>query len=475
MPLNILLLVADDHRWESLGANGCAEVATPALDALAAAGVGFDGAHCQGGMHPAVCAPSRASLMTGRDVFTSSQDPTGLEFGGRAFAIPAAMPTVPERLRDNGYVTHHVGKWHNDRATFARSFTSASRVMFGGMSDHDRVPLHDYDPTGAYPEDAARTEPGLSSDLFREAAETFLKTRDRDRPFFLQVAFTAPHDPRDPPPRHRIPADRIALPPNFLPVHPFDTGEMLVRDELLERTPRPPDAVRQHIADYLGMVQHLDEAIAGILATLDAEGLSENTLVIYTADHGIAIGQHGLMGKQNLYEHSTRIPLILSGPGLRRGAREPALVWHADTAATMIDAAGLPPLPDGAGESLLPMARAAGARPPRETFVSLHCVTQRAIRDDRWKLILTLPNPDALMRSAASGRTSRGALVEQLFDLKTDPAETVNLSAHPDCQRIRESLIERLLDWQRRTSDPLLADTRAALVRLARPDPEIAR
>src|SRR4051812_42855246 len=95
---NILLIIADDLRWESLGTNGCTEVRTPHIDGLASRGASFDQAHCQGGMHPAVCAPSRASLMTGRNVFASSQEPMGRTFGGPAFAIPQDMPTVPQML-----------------------------------------------------------------------------------------------------------------------------------------------------------------------------------------------------------------------------------------------------------------------------------------------------------------------------------------------------------------------------------------
>ena len=460
---NILLIVADDLRWESLGCHGCGEVRTPHIDRLAARGATFAGAHCQGGMHPAVCAPSRASLMTGRNVFASSQDPTGRDFGGLAFAIPGTMETVPQRLRAAGYVTHHVGKWHNDRASFARSFSGAGRIMFGGMSDHDRVPLHAFDPSGAYPAEAAHHEPGLSTDLFRAAAEDFLAGHDPRRPFFLQVAFTAPHDPRTPPPRLAVDPATVALPSNFRPEHPFDTGEMLVRDELLEATPRPPEAVRQHIADYLGMVQHLDEAVGGVLAALDARGFAQDTLVIFTADHGLALGQHGLMGKQNLYAHSTRIPLILAGPGVEPGGRPDALVWHGDTAATMLDAAGLPELPGIEGESLLPIASGRRAPPPRETFAMVHAESQRAVRDARWKLIRYLPNARPKNGPAPEGRTSRGTRAEQLFDLAADPGETVNLARDPAHRATRDRLADALIEWQARVGDPLAEATRAAL------------
>ncbi|WP_226783234.1 sulfatase-like hydrolase/transferase [Oceaniglobus trochenteri] len=450
-----MLIMADDHRHESIAANGCEQLSTPHLDGLIASGVSFDGAHCQGGMHPAVCVPSRASLLTGRNVFASSQDPSGKDYEGAAFAIPADMKTVPEMLRAAGYVTHHVGKWHNDRAAFARSYSSCERVMFGGMSDHDKVPLHRFDPEGAYAPEDCYYETGHSTDLFGESAVRFLQAQDKATPFFLKVAFTAPHDPRTPPPEHSVAADTIDLPANYLPVHPFDNGELLVRDELLEKTPRSPDAVRQHIADYYGMVQQLDAAIGDILAALEQRGLREDTLVIYTADHGIGLGQHGLMGKQNLYEHSTRIPLILSGAGLDAGRRVDHLVWHADTTATILECAGLDPHMAQEGQSLVPLANGQDDAPLRDSFCAVYAMSQRMVRDARWKLIQYHPQPDSPMQSVPGAGSSRGSETEQLFDLEADPFETVNLSSSPAHQDIRARLLAELRTWQREAGDPL--------------------
>lgn len=452
---NIILLIADDHRFETLGVNGCEGIATPHLNALATGGANFTRAHCQGGMHPAVCSPSRASLLTGRNIFAASQDPSGLDFGGKAFAIPEDMPTVPQLLRKAGYRTHAIGKWHNDRASFARSFSSASRVMFGGMSDHDSVPRHDFDPTGEYSEKNVVVAKGFSTDLFREAAQTYLREAPTDQPFFMQVAFTAPHDPRTPPPEFAVSPTAVTLPANFAPAHLFDNGEMLVRDELLEAVPRDPDAVRQHIADYYGMVQHLDDAIGQIIRTLDETGQRENTLIIYTADHGIALGQHGLMGKQNLYQHSVQVPLIINGRGFEPTVRE-ELVWHADTAATIFDASGVPSEYAEDGKSLLSRGRT-------EYLFGVHGISQRSVRSDRWKYIAYLPNPQPVMGPAANGRTSRGCFAEQLFDLKSDPLETANLIAQPELQSIRSNLIDNLLAWQRSVNDPLADRTREFL------------
>ncbi|CAH1659761.1 Arylsulfatase A-like enzyme [Hyphomicrobiales bacterium] len=456
-PPNIVVLIADDHRYESIGCNGNSEVETPNLDGLARRGVSFDGAHCQGGMHPAVCVPSRASFLTGRNIFASAVDPTGDDYEASAFAIPAALETFPQRLRAEGYVTHAIGKWHNDKEAFARSFSSGDRLMFGGMSDHDRVPLRRHDPKGNFPESEIYYEDGLSTDLFRDSALDFLRERSSDQPYCLYVAFTAPHDPRTPPDAYMRTGDTVSLPANFLPIHPFDNGEMLVRDELLEALPRPADAVRQHIADYYGMITHLDAAVGAILKALADNGDDANTIVVYTADHGLALGQHGLMGKQNLYEHSLHIPLIIAGPDLPQGQRVPHLVWHADTSATLLELAGCPMDPMAEGRSLLPIMGDPDAD-WRGTFAAAYRLSQRMIRDGRYKLIRYIDQvPLARGPYRADNTPSRGSRTEQLFDLAVDPAETVNLTALPAYAAHRERLARALDAWQLNVGDPLLA------------------
>jgi arylsulfatase A-like enzyme len=457
---SFIFLIADDHRHESIGASGCREVRTPALDRLAATGTSFDGAHCQGGMHPAVCVPSRATLMTGRNIFASSERPDALDYRGggregRSHVIPAGLPTFPQLLREAGYRTHAVGKWHNDRAAFARSFGSAERVFFGGMSDHDRVPLHDFDPAGAY-DAAPRFEAGLSTDLFRQSAVDFLRAADPSEPFCLYVAFTAPHDPRTPPDRFRVDPEALPLPENFLPAHPFDNGEALVRDELLEAFPRTPEAVRGHLADYYGMIGHLDAAVGAILDVAAERDLTENTVVVYTADHGLALGQHGLLGKQNLYEHSLHVPLMIAGPGIPAGRRIPALVWHADTRATVLGLAGIDPGADSEGETLLPLALGRTTE-LRTHFAFAYRMTQRAIRDDRHKLIRYFERARVpATEDQGEGRPTPGSSTSQLFDLAADPHERVNLAWVPEMQAIRQRLEAELVAWQRRVGDPLL-------------------
>jgi arylsulfatase A-like enzyme len=452
---NLVFIISDDHRYESLGSSGNAGVASPNLDALAREGTRFTRAHCQGGMHPAVCVPSRACVLTGRNIFASSVDPTGRDYERTAFAIPPDLRTFPEILRGHGYQTYAVGKWHNDRASFARSFDGARHIMFGGMSDHDHVPLHDFDPTGAYPASAVHYEPGLSTDLFRDAAVSFIRGQDGRRPFCLYLAFTAPHDPRTPPERTRVSPDAVPVPANYLPIHPFDNGEMLVRDELLEAFPRTPDAVRRHVADYYGMIGHIDEAIGAIRAALEAQGLADDTVFVYTADHGIALGQHGLLGKQNLYCHSVQVPLIAAGPGVAAGRVVDELTWHADTHATVLGLLGLAPDPGCEGNDVF----GAGHR-PREHLFAAYRFGQRMARTDRFKLIRYFRADAARRYPTHDGSGTPGTDTEQLFDLAADPLETANLATLPDYADVRDGLARALADWQAAVGDPLLAPDR---------------
>ncbi len=453
---NFVVLFADDHRYESIGIHGNTEVATPNLDALGRRGVVFDGAHCQGGMQGAICVPSRATLMTGRNIFASSAEPTGRR-SPATYAIPDGMPTFPELLRAAGYRTHAVGKWHNDAAAFARSFDGGDQLMFGGMSDHDAVPVRAFDASGAYPDDAIETAEGFSTDLFADAAIRFIEGQDGDRPFLLYVAFTAPHDPRTPPEAWRVDPATVSLPPNMLPVHPFDNGDMDNRDENLADWPREPEAIRQHIADYYGMVAHLDDRIGDIVAALEAQGLADDTVVVYSADHGIGLGQHGLLGKQSRYEHSTHVPLLVAGPGIDAGRRVSDLVWHGDTTATLLELAGLDPAVAADGRSLAPALRGEPLPAWRETFAGAYAFTHRSIQDRRWKLIVNTINPDY-----PELRGTRGADAVQLFDLEADPWERVNLAWDEELAGIRARLEAALVAWQRDAGDPALAATAAS-------------
>lgn len=441
---NVLWMVADDHRFDALGVAGDPVVRTPALDALAAGGVRFGRNYIMGGNSGAVCVPTRACLHTGANVFRACVGSRG--DGQPRGGIPTDVPVLAEVMRRAGYRTYATGKWHNDRESFARGFAGGGRIFFGGMSDHYRVPLHDYDPTGAYPPSARRVGEGFSTELFADAAIDFVRSHHGPEPFFLYAAFTAPHDPRTaPPPYARMyDPERIPLPPSFCADHPFDNGDLHTRDEELAPHPRTPAVVRRHMADYYAMVTHLDAQVGRILAALAESGHARDTVVVYTADHGLAVGRHGLLGKQNLYDHSTRVPLILSGPGLPVGRCVDAVTMSYDLFPTLCALTGTPVPETVEGRSLLSLAT--GERDTlHDSAWAMYRDLQRMVTDGRSKLIRYY-RP----RGGQSG-TDR----VQLFDLETDPWETRDLSADPAYGERLRALAGCLERWQVELGDPL--------------------
>lgn len=424
---NILFLFTDDQRFGTLRALGHPDIRTPTLDALAARGTCFTHAHIMGGSCPAVCMPSRAMLHTGRTLYHLQEQ--GQE-------VPAAHTLLGETLRAAGYHCFGTGKWHNGAAAFNRSFDAGAEIFFGGMEDHWNVPAFDFDPSGRYSaRRACCPNPWLSnevrlracdhvtagkhsSELFADAAVQWLGSYDAAAaPFFLYLSFMAPHDPRTMPPEYLALYDpeQIRLPPNHMGAHPFDNGELHIRDEQLEKWPRTPEAIRRHLAEYYAMITHADAQMGRVLDVLRRRGLLDNTLIVFAGDNGLALGQHGLMGKQNLYDHSVRVPLLFAGPGVPRGEQRDSLCYLLDVFPTLCDLAGVPVPGSVEGRSLLPALRSP-QQPVRDSLYLAYRGLQRAVTDGRHKLI----------EYVVGGRRTT-----QLFDLEADPWELRNLAADP--------------------------------------------
>jgi arylsulfatase A-like enzyme len=438
---NILFIMADDHRHDAIAARGDSVVQTPHLDQLIASGTHFCRNYMLGGLSGAVCVPARAALHTGSNPFAASVG-RGVDVYRDLVRLNPEKVLLAETFRQVGYHTFGTGKWHNCRTSFARSFASGSNIFFGGMSDHDQVPLHDFDPTGQYPDEKKYMGDGFSTDLFSGAAIDFLNTHKEDDPFFLYLAFTAPHDPRTPPTEYAYDPESIALPPNFMDEHPFDNGDMRLRDEVLAEFPRTEREIRQHIADYYGMISHMDAHIGRVLAALEASGKADNTIVVYTADHGLAVGQHGLLGKQNMYEHSVSVPLIVWGPGVPAGEKIEQLSLTYDIYPTLCELAEISVPESVESSSLLPLIRG-NKSTLHETVYSHYKDIQRMVSDGRWKLI----------RYFKSAKDGVGSERIQLFYLVNDPWELADVSAdHP---REVERLQGELAQWMREIGDPL--------------------
>lgn len=419
---NILFLLSDDQNAQAISAMGNAEIRTPAIDSLVTGGFAFRNAYCMGSMHGAVCQPSRAMMMSGRTLYRA---PLQLD----------KFTLLPQTLQQAGYITYVTGKWHNGRPSLARAFMHGRNLFFGGMSDQSTVPVCDLKEGGQYTPVRKGTQ--FSSELFADAAVDFLKAHPAEKPFFLYVSFTTPHDPRTPPGQYATMYDpaKLSLPPSFKPQHPFNNGEMTVRDERLEPWPRTEDGIRKATAAYYGMITHMDHQVGRILKTLDERGMRDNTLIVFASDHGLALGRHGLLGKQSLYDHSMKAPLIFSGPGLPRGQGSDGLVYLMDIYPTLCELAAIPAPATVESKSLAPLMDGRAAKVRDSAYLS-YAKVQRAVRDDRYKLI----------RYTRINRT-------QLFDLKEDPNELNDLAADPSQAPRLQSMTELLKQWQTQLDD----------------------
>lgn len=414
---NVIFLLADDQTRNTINALGNSEVITPNLDRLVADGTFFKNAYIMGAMNGAVCAPSRAMLMTGRALFNI--DPTGN-------TIDSTHTTLPKALGKEGYHTFHVGKWHNGKTAFTQSFDDGSKIFFGGMHRQYQVPTYEFDKENDYSEKRLNTlSDKHSSELYADAGVTFLEEYDSEKPFFMYLAFQAPHDPREMPKEYldMYDPDSISIPVNFKEMHPFDNGELDIRDEWLAGYPRTKEEIRANIAAYYAMITHLDAQIGRVLNTLEEKGLAENTIIVFAGDNGLAVGQHGLMGKQNLYEHSINVPLLFKGPGIPKGKTTDCFAYLFDIYPTLCDLTENDIPQTVQGKSLKPVLMATKQQ-VREGMFFAYKNFQRAVRNDQYKLIKYNVNNE---------------VVTQLFDLKNDPFETTNLA---DQSEFKEKLQE---------------------------------
>jgi arylsulfatase A-like enzyme len=399
---NIIFLFADDQRADTIGALGNPHIKTPNLDQLVKTGFVFRNAYCLGSNVPAVCTPSRNMLLSGR-TFHRWQGPQ---------AQPE-MANFPTSMKAAGYETYHHGKRGNT--------SPAIQALF----DHNKYLMDQQDRTSGEP-----------CQTIVDEAIGFLKSRPLDKPVFMYLAFANPHDERVAAKKYMdlYERDKIPLPKNYKPLHPFNNGEQFVRDELLAPFPRTVDEVRKHLHDYYAVISAMDQHIGRLLDTLKQLKMYDNTIFVYSADHGLAIGSHGLFGKQNVYEAGMKPPLIFSGPGIPKGETQ-ALAYLLDIFPTVCDLVGTA-VPAGLdGKSLKPVIE--GKSPGvRDTLFLAYREVQRAVRDSRYKLI-RYPQVN----------------VTQLFDLQADPDELTNLAEQPAQSARIKSLTAELERWQKSLGD----------------------
>ncbi|HXU32107.1 MAG TPA: sulfatase-like hydrolase/transferase [Thermoanaerobaculia bacterium] len=426
---NLLVVLSDDQRWDTLGVAGNPGIVTPVMDRMAREGVYFR----QATVSVSQCHPVRASLITGLPAFAHGVYSTRYQEPGVADTL-CRRPTVSSLLREAGYRTVLVGKWHLPTPPGKCGFDDVRTWLPEGGSEFLDPDLVRGRAAEAEPEH--EKVPGFTQEIFADDAVGFLRSQDaQSGPFLLWLGFTAPHTPYEPNPERiqalyaRRSEDELK-PPGF-----------------------PRDVAANDWRHYDEAVSHLDEQLGRVLAALQETGLAERTVVVFLGDNGYMMGERGLGGpgsgadgKQVPYESSLRVPFLLRGPGLPKAVASDLPVSSMDLPPTLLALAGVP-VPDAwpgrnlqaaiAGEVRIGEAFAEWADEKSEKFGGL---AYRVVRTPRHKLIVW------------KDRSKR----DELYDLKADPAEVHNLVAEPAAQRVLQDLRGRLRAWMERNNDPAL-------------------
>lgn len=417
---NILFIFTDDQKWNTIGALGNPHIKTPNLDKLTEKAFIFNNAYCFGGNSGAVCIPSRNMLMSGKYFFRFEDDvrkitkKTGLKPRREVYTNPE-WPSIPKSMKRAGYETFYREKSGSANSPYTRK-------QFDNYADIHMV-------------NALRT--GRPAKGIVDDALLFLHERDNDKPFFIYLGMPCPHDPRWSIKEFRdmYNPDSLPLPKNYLPVHPWDIGSMTVRDECLEAWPRSEKAIRRHLHDYYSVISSMDYDIGRLIKGLKKMGLNENTIIVFSSDQGLAMGDHGLMGKQNVYEGTMKVPMFITGTGIPKGESD-ALVYLHDIFPTLCNFANTPIPDDLDGISLNNIIYDNNG--VRDNLILAYKDSQRSIRDRDWKLI----------HYPQINKT-------QLYNLKNDPYEIDNLAYNNKYENIKSEMFKLLESELKKAGDKL--------------------
>jgi choline-sulfatase len=440
---NVLFLFADDYTYEAIRALGHTDVDTPNLDRLVKRGTTFTRAYNMGSWSGAVCVASRTMLITGRSVWNAESVYKTTDKERQAGVL------WPQLMSQAGYRTYFTGKWHIQ--TDATKCFDVTRHVRAGMpkdtpNSYNRPPATGEDTWSPYDTSLGGYWEGGKhwSEVVADDTVDFLgEAKQSGQPFFMYVAFNAPHDPRQAPKEYvdKYPLSRIAVPKNFLAQYPFKDaigcGPSL-RDEKLGPFPRTEHAVKVHRQEYYALISHLDTQIGRILDTLDQTGQADNTWIFFTADHGLAVGHHGLFGKQNMYDHSVRVPFIVAAPGVAKNRRHDAAIYLQDVMATALDLAGARKPEHVFFNSLRPLLDGKQKQSNYESVYGGYLELQRAVTHDGWKLI-AYPKAGVL----------------RLYHLDQDPLEMKDFAADPKHAKRKADLFRRLVQLQQQLGDKL--------------------
>ncbi|GGZ13354.1 choline-sulfatase [Echinicola pacifica] len=467
---NIVFLFTDDQTFASIQALGNSEIHTPNLDRLVADGTSFTHAYNMGGWNGAICVASRSMMISGSYIWDAQE--VAKQWGkGDSTALEH---TWPQLMEGAGYSTYMTGKWHVE-APADQVFQEARHIRAGMPKDNgnqlgaavkkwkaesgDMKDWNDYMPLGygrpKSPEDQ-EWQPYDTinggfwkggkhwSEVVRDDAIDFIQAASqKEDPFFMYLAFNAPHDPRQAPKEYidMYPLEEIEIPESFLPEYPYkdDIGaEPTLRDEALAPFPRTEYAVKVHRQEYYAIISHLDEQIGKILDALEASGKLDNTYIFMTADHGLSVGNHGLIGKQSLYDHSIRVPLMVTGPGVPKGVKLDQEVYLQDIMASSLELAGIEKPSYVHFNSFMDIVEDNQATGHYTEIYGAYRHLQRMIRKDGYKLIV-YPKINKVL----------------LYDLNADPNEMKDLAADPAMKSKVNQLFDELLKLQQDMKDPV--------------------
>jgi choline-sulfatase len=457
---NILFVMADQLTASVLPFHG-GPADAPTLEGLAAEGVVFESAYCS---FP-LCAPSRASLLTGRLASELGIYDSGAEFG-------ATFPTIAHDLRKRGYDTCLVGKMHfvgpdqlhgfEERLTTDVYPAGIDWTPDWSLPLGERLPWY-HDMTSVL--EAGPSEATLQLDYdeevaFRSVRKLFDLARTRERPFFLLVSFTHPHDPYEIPHRYWDRYEGRALPPPAVPALPLERQDPHSRRVLemcgTDAVELTPEVVERARRGYCGAVSYVDEKVGELLAALEATGLREDTVVVLASDHGDMLGERGLWYKMTFFEDSVRVPLVVHAPERFAARRVHGPISLLDVLPTLVELAegedALEPIGQLAGASLLPLLHGeGGGRPP--VVAEYHAEGTYA--------------PCAMVREGALKYVHCPTDPDLLFDLEVDPLELDNLAGDEthagDVGRLR-ALVEERWDLERLARDVATSQRRRLFV-----------
>ncbi|MFO7976663.1 MAG: sulfatase-like hydrolase/transferase [Candidatus Hydrogenedentota bacterium] len=440
---NILFIFADDQTYAAINALGCDEIHTPNLNRLVRSGVTFTHAYNMGAWHGAVCVASRTMLNTGRFLWQAKAIEPKLGEEAKAGRLWA------QYMNQAGYDTYFSGKWHVkikpdnvfDHVVHERpGMPNQTDAGYNRPIEGEPDPWSPYDPKF---EGYWKGGKHWSEVLGDDGVAYLEQAGQNDTPFFMYLAFNAPHDPRQSPKKYvdMYPADEIDVPANYMPEYPYKDaigcGKSL-RDEKLAPFPRTEYAIKVNRQEYYAIISHMGGQVGRILDALEETGKADNTYIFFTAVHGLAVGHHGLMGKQNMYDHSMRAPLMVCGPGIPKDKRIEARVYLQDIMPTTLELAGTNTPEYVRFKSLMPLID--GRRKENyDAIYGAYMNLQRMVTDDNFKLVW-YPKIDKYL----------------LFNLKKDPLEVHDLSGNERYAKRLEQMKTKLRALQEEMNDPLL-------------------